>query len=346
MARILYGIMGNTHGHVMRTRAILDKWKGHEFHIIGGGKVPPAFQDEFPVLEVPVLRTVHSKQSVNIPAVMKQIGGRILDIPKVCKQILNLIETWQPDIAVCDREFFLPLACRWAGLRCITVNHSHILLSCKYPVPNDQRLSWSLAMLNDFFLFNHTKKNCIVSFFHPPLKNPSRDKLFPPVLRPEITHVAPSHKDHILVYQTSPTFGALIETLKQLKRPAIIYGFKNEYEISGNVTFKPYNKETILEDLASCAYAVVNGGHNLISEALYFGKPVLCFPIKNLFEQFLNSWHVRELGYGDFSTSKNPTTDLFEKFEANLSRFRIPPSSEFDGTMKVVDHLEQVVKNL
>jgi hypothetical protein len=32
-------------------------------------------------------------------------------------------------------------------------------------------------------------------------------------------------------------------------------------------------EEAILEDLAGCAYAVINGGHNLISEALYFGKP-------------------------------------------------------------------------
>ena len=65
--------------------------------------------------------------------------------------------------------------------------------------------------------------------------------------------------------------------------------------------FKPYDDRAILEDLAGCAYAVVNGGHNLICEALHFGKPVLCFPIARLFEQFINAWHVRSLGYGDFA---------------------------------------------
>lgn len=343
MAKILYGIMGNTHGHVMRSRAIMEKWLGHEFYIVGGGRVVEAFKDQQPVLEVPVLRTVHKKQSVDVGAVVRQIAGRVLEIPKVQKQILDVIEKFQPDLAICDREFFLPFACKKVGLRCISVNHSHVLLKCRYLVDPSQRISWSLAMLNDYLFFNRTKENCMVSFFHPPLKNPEHNKLFPPVLRPEVLPIRPTNGDHILVYQTSKTFPALIKTLSELKRPVVVYGFKNELEKQGNITFKPYHLQTIIEDLASCAYAVVNGGHNLISEALHFGKPVLCFPIANLFEQYLNSRYVRELGYGDFSTLKNPSVRLFENFELRLQNFKIPPSDHFNGIDSLIQHLNTLL---
>ena len=43
MARILYGIMGNTYGHVMRTQAIVERlMPEHDFFFVGGGRVPEA----------------------------------------------------------------------------------------------------------------------------------------------------------------------------------------------------------------------------------------------------------------------------------------------------------------
>ena len=321
MAKVLYAVMGNTYGHIMRTQSILARWKGHEFYIVGGGRVPEAFSKTHSVLEVPVLRTVHRKQSVAVGAILSQIAQRVAELPRVMRQIRSLIETWQPDLAICDREFFTPLACQMAGLQCISVDHSHVLIDCRYTVPPDQWLSWSLATLNDRLLFNWTHLHAIVSFFHPSLTYPQA-RLFGPVLRQRVLAMTPQHGDHILVYQTSPTFTQLIDTLHKLKRPSIVYGFKKEYARSGPVTFKPYDTHAILEDLASCAYAIVNGGHNLISEALFLRKPLLCFPIANLFEQFINSYHVRELGYGDYSTSKNPTPALFENFERRLDLFQ------------------------
>jgi uncharacterized protein (TIGR00661 family) len=344
MARILYGIMGNTYGHIMRTRAILSKWKGHEIYIVGGGKVTEAFKNEYPILEVPVLRTVHKNQSVDVAGVIKQAANRVMEIPSITRNIRDVINTWQPHLAICDREFFLPLACLQERLRCVSVNHSHVLLECEYPVPPGQRLSWFLAMLNDYALFNYTRENNIVSFYHPALRKGSRAKLFPPVLRPEVYSVKPSASDHILVYQTSPTFHALIESLKNSKRPVIVYGFKNDLETASNITFKPYNPEQILLDLASCAYVIVNGGHNVICEALHFKKPVLCFPIATHFEQFLNSYFVRELGFGDFGLSSNPGKWLFDDFEQKLSFYKSNLESlTFDGTQLLADHLDDIL---
>ena len=183
-----------------------------------------------------------------------------------------------------------------------------------------------------------------MSFYGLPVKDTKRDVLFPPVLRPEVKRLESREGAHVLVYQTSPTFRRLLEPLRRLHRPVIIYGMSPEPLVDGNLTFKPFDSFGILEDLASCAYAVVNGGHNLICEALYYRKPILCFPVARLFEQFLNAFHVRELGYGDFSTSQNPTLEIFQAFESRLETYRASiEKAETDGTDLVVQRLNEII---
>lgn len=349
MARVLYGVMGNTHGHVMRSLAIAERLRDrHEFHFLGGGRVPAAVAARgFPVTEVPVLRTVHKAGRVSVPAVIGQIVGRIAEAPDVLRRVRALVEEFKPDVAICDREFYLPLACRRAGLRCVSLDHSHVMRMCRYPVPPGQRVSWALAMLNDYLLFDFTRHNLAVSFFHPPRRAGVRgvNELLPPVLRPEVTGVTPGEGEHVLVYQTSATFRPLLEPLRQLDRPVLVYGF-GEGRSEGNLQFRPYDERAILRDLASCAYAVVNGGHNLLCEAFHFKKPALCFPIATLFEQFINAWHVRELGYGTFSTDPRPGKGIFEAFERELDRFRANLAAQagtFDGTARVVERVRGLI---
>ncbi len=82
----------------------------------------------------------------------------------------------------------------------------------------------------------------------------------------------------------------------------------------------------------------------MICEALYYGKPVLCFPIGKLFEQYLNSYYIRELGYGDFSTDTDPDPEIFSRFEAKVERYRQAVlARNFDGTQQVVERLKQII---
>jgi len=149
--------------------------------------------------------------------------------------------------------------------------------------------------------------------------------------------------DHVVVYQTSPTFIPLLETLKKMSRPFRIYGF-GARPAEKNLEFKANSTEDFLEDLSSCHYAIVNGGHNVISESLYYGKPVLCFPIHLAYEQYLNAFMVRYLGYGDYSTSRNPGPVLFSEFETKLDFFRSRVSSgTFLGNGLLAEKLESLI---
>ena len=287
MARILYGVMGNTYGHVMRTQAIAERlMPEHEFSSSAAGGCRKRWANAGAAGACTRCRCC-ARFTTRAACRCRASSARSPDgwwnSPRP-RELRRVIDDFQPDLAICDREFYLPIACRRAGLRCVSLDHSHVLKACRYPVPPSERLSWSLAMLNDYLLFDFTRQHLIVSFFHPPLRRRRRgrgdvDELLPPVLRPAVTAVQPGVGEHVLVYQTSATFRPLLEPLSQLKRPVIVYGYGAEREHRrGNLTFKPFDDNEILNDLATCAYAVVNGGHNLICEALHFGKPVLCFP--------------------------------------------------------------------
>jgi uncharacterized protein (TIGR00661 family) len=339
--------MGNTHGHIMRSLAIASRLAGeHEFHFVGGGSVPAALAGKFPCLEVPVLRTAaHHRGRVSIVRAAGQIAARVTEIPQVKAKIRAHIRSWKPDLALCDREFFLPFACHGSGLRCVSIDHSHLLVACDYEVPTDQRVSWALAYGSDRLLFDRTRENLIVSFYHPPLRAGRTDELLPPVLRWIVTQITPQSGDHVLCYKTSAPSRAVVEMLRGCGREVRVYGFNPEQETrDGNLLYRTFDDRRILEDLATCAYAVVNGGHNLICEALHFGKPVLCFPIPMLFEQFLNSAQLRALGFGDYSTLSRPGDEVVRTFEARLDQFRANLAGKnFDGTAQVIDRVRALI---
>ncbi len=165
-----------------------------------------------------MLRTVHQKGACRCRAVLGQIGGRLADTPRVLARTPPLIDDFQPDLAICDREFFLPIACRRAGLRCVSLDHSHVLKACRYPVPAGERLSWTLAMLNDYLLFDFTRHHLIVVFFHPPLRprqrgRGDRGRTAAARAAPGRHAGRPARGEHVLVYQTSATFRPLLEPL-------------------------------------------------------------------------------------------------------------------------------------
>jgi uncharacterized protein (TIGR00661 family) len=160
-----------------------------------------------------------------------------------------------------------------------------------------------------------------------------------------VTELIPSKGEHILVYQTSPTFHRLFPVLQEIPRQFVIYGHGKRPE-KGNLRFKPTSREAFLEDLASCRYAITNGGHNVISEALYLGKPTLSFPIGNAYEQLLNAHFVRRLGYGDYSMDPLPPAQLFRSFEAHLDELSSTiKTTTFFGNREVAQKLESLIRD-
>jgi len=77
----------------------------------------------------------------------------------------------------------------------------------------------------------------------------------------------------------------------------------------------------------------------LVSEALHYGKPILCFS-GYYFEQELSAYYVDRLGYGLHVTGY-PTPDLLTGFESRLDNFRQNiPRNSFCGNEEVFAWLD------
>ena len=148
----------------------------------------------------------------------------------------------------------------------------------------------------------------------------------------------PSDAGHVLAFKSFSAFESLMPLLRNLSRRVIVYGYDRQGS-EGNLEFKKRSDDGFLDDLASCSYLICGGGHTVVSEALHYGKPILCFP-GYYFEQELSAYYVDRLGYG-LHVTDYPRLDLLTGFEAGLDNFRrnIPPNA-FCGNEEAFTRLE------
>ncbi|MFH1114645.1 MAG: glycosyltransferase family protein [Pseudomonadota bacterium] len=339
MARVLYGVMGDARGHVSRALTVAQEMPEHEFLFVGGGHVHALEAEGYPVEDVPMASTLYRDNRVDIPATVGHALGVLADSGSTVRRVCEIIGHFDPDLIITDYEYFTPRAARRLGRPCVSVDHQHVLTHCVYDPPARQRLSRFMTCAAIRLLYSSASDYLVISFFRPEPADPATTTLTPPVIRAVVRALVPSDGNHVLVYQTSPTFHRLFPVLERMGEKFIIYGLGEPAERK-NLVFKAPSKVGFLEDLASARYVIANGGHNVLSEALFLGKPVLCFPIANAYEQFLNAFFLAERGYGDYSTSPNPRSDILQTFESRVDEYRANISAgNFFGNPDVAAHL-------
>lgn len=321
MARILYGVHGTGHGHAVRALTIARHFPEHEFLFVSHGAGAAILQPEYPVVECPSLDTVIHQHRVKVAATISRTIQIWLRRRAILRQVLELMDRFQPEVALSDYEFFVPQAARGAGLPCLSLDHQHIITCCSHPLPWSQLPSYLATSWAVRFLFSQASHFLVTSFFRPPLKPKVAVKLVPPLLRESVLRRRPQDGEHVLAYQGFSTFARFLPFLQAIPRPVLVYGLNRE-TTEGNLRLKKNSEEGFLDDLASCQYVVCGGSHSLASEALFYGKPIISFPIKGAFEQFLNAFYVGRLGYGQYFTGLRPRPEIIPAFEAQLEHYR------------------------
>jgi uncharacterized protein (TIGR00661 family) len=343
MSRILYGVMGDARGHVARALTVAQEMPHHEFLFLGGGKVQDIRIFGYNVHEIPMLATYYINNKVDMKTTLWNASRVLLHRHAIRKVISSIVKDFDPDIILTDYEYFTPLVAMNLGLPCVSIDHQHILTHCHYQVPHSQRFSRFLTCSIVNKLYSFSSEFLIISFYNLPPKNPETTTVFPPLIRKDVQMTKTSQGDHVLVYQTSPTFHRLFPILEKIESKFLIYGF-GARPSQKNLVFKENSSHGFLEDLATARYAITNGGHNVLCEAIYLGKPVLAFPIANAYEQFLNSYFLSECGYGGYSSSLNPSEDLFLDFERHLDEYKSNINhGQLMGNERLVRRIENLI---
>lgn len=300
MARILYSCCGEGQGHSSRvltvSRALMRM--GHEIKVLASNKAHAVLREQLPdVREIPGFFFVYLNNRVELFASFRGNLPLILERSRTVRQIRDLIEDWQPHLAITDFEPFLPRAAHQSGLRCISLDHQGVIPHARPRLPLAQRIP-ALAARTVVGLTGYREDaRFATSFFYPPAPRGGNIRFFPPILRDRVLGITPRDDQYVVVYQTSSSFTHLPALLKQLPFQCKVFAFERT-GVDGNLSYFPRSDTRFIEEVGGASWILTNGGYTLMSEALYLGKPVFSLPVDWQFEQWLNAWHLQDLGYG------------------------------------------------
>lgn len=335
--------MGDARGHLSRALAVAHELPQHEFLFIGGGKVQILKERGYRVEEIPMISTVIRNNRVDFAATLAHDLISMGRLGPSIKKVMGLIKGYDPHLIISDYEFVTPRAAKLMGRPCVSLGNEHLFTQCVYDPPPGQRLSRNLTCLSVRHLFSAASHYLIPSFHPLPPVDRTRTEVFPPLIKPRVLEYQPTQGEHGLIYLRGYDYDKLIKLLRGRKRKFIIYGL-GERPPQGNLYFKKTTEHNFLADLASCLYVITHGGHSLISEALYLGKPILCHPVQFLYEQFFNAHFLTQSGFGHYFWD-SPPENLIDSFEDCLSQFQTRiKQHDFLGNQQIIDRIEQLMR--
>ncbi len=329
MARILYSCCGEGQGHSSRvltiTRALTDQ--GHEVKILASNKAFSVLSPRLTeVREIPGFTFVYQNNRVELVASFRGNLPLLRRRGRILREITNLIEAWQPHLAITDFEPFLPRAAHLTGLRCISLDHQGVIPFARPDLPADQWVPALAARAVVWLTGYRTEAQFATSFYYPPVPPGGKVQFLPPILREKVRAITPRDDNYVVVYQTSSSFTRLPELLKQLPFQFKVFAYEREGE-DGNIRYYPRSDARFIEEVGGASWVLTNGGYTLMSEALYLGKPVFSLPVAWQFEQWLNARYLQDLGYGmmcddlrEFPVKIREFIGQFERYRTNISR--------------------------
>ena len=344
MANIIYGIQGEGRGHSSRSKIIIEHLikNNHNIKIFTSKNaynyLKPYFKD---IENIQGLEFIYENQSINIKKTLKtNIKNLLKNSKTTIKQINKEIKEFKPDLAITDFEPFIPFISKLNNIPYISINHQHLIAHCSLDYPKEWKKDflYAFTVTNNMYWF--AKKYFVTSFYFPKVKF-KRTKLIKPILRKEVLEQKPTTKNHILVYVTTKENKKIMKILKKSQNKFIIYGFKKKSK--NNLIFKKASTKGFLKDLAESKAVITNGGYTLMSEALFFKKPIYSLPLKNQFEQMLNAHYLEKLGYGLYDLE--PSKERIKEFLNNLDKFKNNiKKHNFNGNKEFFKILDKEIK--
>ena len=349
--KILYGVVGEGMGHAIRSRVIIDHLinvEGHRVQVLASGRAYSLLADLFPeVHEIWGMTFTYRDNEISMGRSLVDLlkGGMKTGWPENISRCFEVTDTFGPQCVITDFESLSYLYGKNHQLPILGVDNIHMVARCRHPEEFRKVHAKQYQLTKNLVKIKTARSThyYIPTFFYPEVRKP-RTTLVPPVLRPEILQAAVSQDEHILVYLNQPTCPELQQVLSAVDAPFVVYGFKKdltEPTTEDNVTYKPFDEEGFVHDLASSRAVIANGGFTLMSEAVYLRKPVLCVPIPSQFEQIMNGYYLEQLGYGftmDFLDDK-----VLEHFFERLGSYTeaLQGYSQPEGNGKLLTMLDE-----
>jgi len=254
-----------------------------------------------------------------------------------------LVRRFDPDMVITDFEPLTAIVAKLTKRPLVSVDHQNVICRTAIEYPPEHEKGFFLANLVARYMVNAADLYLVTSFFFPKLVK-DNIKLIPPIVREMVRENKAFMGDHVIVYYHSGNEG-LYEILKTFKDMSfIVYGENIEME-DENISFRKTSKTNFIKDLASAKAVINNGGYTLISESLYFRKPILSIPVSGQFEQVLNAYYLEKMGFGMFLESVEQPK--LAEFFGNIDHYmRHLEAIEWDGNEEFLKEFASAIHSL
>ncbi len=319
--RILYGAVGEGLGHATRSRVVAEHLlaEGHEVKMAASGRALPYLREHLPdVEEIWGLSFVLEHGEVETwKTLVVNVRGSLHGIPEDWHRGHDLARSFDPDLVVADFDGFAYLFAKVHRRPVLSIDNIQMVDRCRHDASILQGIHRDYLAARAFVAAKvpRADRYLITTFFRPPVRK-KRTTLIPSLLRPEIVAASPKSGAHLLVY--GHISEKAIAALRASAVPCRVYGARNVTadEQDGNLRYRPFANEAFIDDLRTCRGVVASAGYSLMSEAVYFRKPMLALPLAGQFEQEMNARYLDRLGYGTAAaTLDEPALERFLRRE-------------------------------
>ncbi|HJX06020.1 MAG TPA: glycosyltransferase family protein [Candidatus Nanoarchaeia archaeon] len=357
MARILYSLAQNGRGHASRGYEIIRRLaeQGNKVMAFTGG-------DTYEPLEVALKGmpnvslhrlpgfkcTYHKNGKIDYAKTFSKNVPTFMSSDIVIKKLKNIIDKYNFDFAISDFEPFLPRAAKAKKLRFITIDNQHKLVFGKLSIKKIRAKYFpsylvSMGVIQSAHPFG--SKCIIASVFKPELKRKKIGKtriiVVGPLIRDEIEKEKKSvtKNNFVLIYVKPVLEKAIIPLLKGVDANFVMYvAHPEKYRKTSRITYEAHSAEGFAKDMARCKAVISSAGEQLMSEAIYLGKPLFLMPEGGQFEQIFNGYCVKTAGFGDYKDIINVEKDDIASFLKNL-----PAYESKIKKMKIINSIDEVM---
>ncbi|MGV8041466.1 MAG: glycosyltransferase family protein [Thermoanaerobaculaceae bacterium] len=358
--KVVLGVCGIGHGHSLRESVVIDGLlrRGHRIVVLAFAESLRFLRSRYPGVEcIPVwVPWVHgSGRGVDFALTGhdedNRCGAGWADNYLAMDQAIRCLGG-KPDILIADYEPVTAQLAYALGKPLVSLDQQSKFLGFETPDVGGFTREEEAARLRLFF--PAAIRRYAASFFpvdFPTIRN-YPVKILPPILRPGLAPdgIHTGVERMVLIYlspygRTDQNLAEFVEVCGHLDDwRFVLYapGLDAPASPSSNVICKGFSDSGFLADLRSCAAVVSTAGHQLISEAVFLGKPVYAMPFA-IYEQTFNAAMVAKHGLGTWQARLE--ADCLGEFLERLPFYQVQIAEhkgrmgQFDGAGKILAEL-------
>jgi len=322
--KILYAIQGTGNGHLSRAKEVIPALLNRaQVDVLTSGTQAEVVLEEKVNYKYKGLSFYFGKNG-GIDFVKTITKNNIF---KVLKEIKNC-PVQEYDLVINDFEPISAWACKFRGVKSISLSHQGALYTKNVPKP----LHYDL--IGSFIIKNYAKCKYNYGFHFKKYNN----NVYTPIIRNNIRLLKRTEKDYYTVYLPAYSDKKIIDVLSKIKgiKWKVFSKEAKEYYQKKNVYIKPINSEKFEKSLASCKGILCGAGFETPAEAIYLKKKLLVIPMKNQYEQHFNAKALEELGVSTLKSLKKKHLPKIQNWINSNAKVELDFPNE---TQQIVDYI-------